>query len=306
MSDLTDEQIRAYRLVDNKLNESKWDSGLLKAELDEIFKIDMKIFDFKFIKEVMEDGHNETGTDFEAEVNGLYKLGNHFLLCGNCTNINNINRLMGEEKADMCFVDPPYGYSYRSNVGKKFDILLNDDKHINFFPVIKQKCIGFVFVCTSWKVIDTWVSMFKKEYKLTNMIIWDKGGGGIGDLKGTFSTDYEIILCSNNGRRLTNKRLGSVWRFNTDSKTMYKHPTQKPVSLVGRAIECCTKEGEVVLDLFGGSGTTLIACEQLGRKCFIVELDKKYAGGIIKRWEDFTGKKAELISSKTKNFLKNC
>lgn len=150
------------------------------------------------------------------------------------------------------------------------------------------------------------------------MIIWDKGGGGIGDLKHTFSTDYEIILCANNGHEIEGKRIGSVWNFtNSEIKNMkkdelintlinikkyssiwgiakdtasdYIHPTQKPVALAARAIRETTKFGQNVLDIFGGSGSTLIACEQLNRNCYIMEYDPKYVDVIIARWEQFTG-----------------
>jgi DNA modification methylase len=128
------------------------------------------------------------------------------------------------------------------------------------------------------------------------MIIWNKGGGGLGDLEHTFSTDYEIILVSNNNAKITGKRLGSVWDITRDDVNSYKHPTQKPVKLPAEAIENVTLKNNIVLDLFGGSGSTLIACEQLKRKCYTMELDEHYCDVIITRWEKLTGKKAELIN----------
>lgn len=130
---------------------------------------------------------------------------------------------------------------------------------------------------------------------LTNMIIWDKGGGGIGDLEHTFSTDYEIILCSNNGQKITGKRIGSVWNVPKDNASDYVHATQKPVKLSAIAIENTTNKNGVVLDIFGGSGSTLIACEQLNRICYCMELDPKYCDVIVKRWEQFTGRKAKKL-----------
>ena len=140
-----------------------------------------------------------------------------------------------------------------------------------------------------------WTAIFKKQYDLTNLIVWDKGGGYIGDLRKTFGTDYEIIMCSNNGKELTGKRLGSVWSIGKDNAEKYDHPTQKPVALSGTAIDCTTNEGGIVLDLFGGSGTTLIAAEQLNRKCYMMELDPHYCDVIIARWEKLTGKNAEKL-----------
>ena len=160
-------------------------------------------------------------------------------------------------------------------------------------PVVKQNLSGFAFICTTWKVLDKWLPLFKKYFELTNMVIWDKGGGSLGDLTHTFSTDYEIILVSNNGKELIGNRIGSVWTIKKDAGDSYVHPTQKPVSLSATAIKSATKKGDIVLDLFGGSGSTLIACEQLNRKCYMLELDPRYCDVIVKRWENFTGKKAE-------------
>lgn len=222
--------------------------------------------------------------------------GGHFLLCGDSTSIDDVERLMGGEKADMVFTDPPYGYEYQSNArGEKFEILKNDDKILDFFPNIQMVCNGFAFICTTWKVLDKWLPLFKKYHNLTNMIIWDKGGGGIGDLAHTFATDYEVILCSNNGREITGKRIGSVWAIKKDSGNNYVHPTQKPVKLSEFAIRNTTERGDIVLDLFGGSGSTLIACEQLKRKCRMMEYDPMYCDVIVERWEQFTGQEAELI-----------
>ena len=117
----------------------------------------------------------------------------------------------------------------------------------------------------------------------------------MGDLKKTFGTDYEIILTSNNGKEIVGKRLMSVWKITRDDLNSYQHPTQKPVALPAQAIEHTTNKNANVLDLFGGSGSTLIACEQTNRKCFMMELDEHYCEVIIQRWESLTGKKAELI-----------
>jgi DNA modification methylase len=128
------------------------------------------------------------------------------------------------------------------------------------------------------------------------MIIWNKGGGGIGDLKHTFSTDYEIILCSNNDKEITGKRIGSVWDIPKDNANDYIHATQKPIKLSATAIENTTNKNDNILDLFGGSGSTLMACEQLNRNCYMMELDPKYVDVIIQRWEQFTGKEAVKIN----------
>ena len=301
--DLTDEQIKAFRLADNKVAEqAEWDIDLLNEELEEIFDIDMTDFGFEVLeeeKEVEEDGYEPVKPKEPVTQKGdIWKMGGHVLLCGDSTCTTDVEKLMQGEKADMCFTDPPYGYEYQSNArnkSKKFDVIENDDKILDFFPNIQLVCNGFVFVCTTWKVLDKWLPLFKKYHELTNMIIWNKGGGGIGDLKHTFSTDYEVILCASNGKELTGKRIGSVWTIKKDSSSSYVHPTQKPVKLSEFAIRNTTERGDIVLVLFGGSGSTLIACEQMERKCRIMEYDPAYCDVIVDRWEKLTGNKAELV-----------
>ena len=299
----TDEQIKAFRLADNKVSEkAEWDLDLLDSEIEEIFDIDMTDFGFELESEELEAEEDEyQGTvpeDPVTQKGDMWKLGEHILLCGDSTCITDVEKLMYEEKADMCFTDPPYGYEYQSNLrkkSKKFDVIENDDKILDFFPSIQLVCNGFIFICTTWKVLDKWIPLFKKYHDLTNMIIWNKGGGGIGDLKHTFSTDYEVILCTNNGKEITGKRIGSVWTIKKDSSSEYVHPTQKPIKLSEFAIRNTTERGDIVLDLFGGSGSTLIACEQMDRRCRMMEYDPAYCDVIVDRWEKFTGNKAKLI-----------
>lgn len=301
--DLTDEQIKAFRLADNKVSEkAEWDLDLLDSEIEEIFDIDMTDFGFELESEELEAEEDEyQGTvpeDPVTQKGDMWKLGEHILLCGDSTCITDVEKLMYEEKADMCFTDPPYGYEYQSNLrkkSKKFDVIENDDKILDFFPSIQLVCNGFIFICTTWKVLDKWIPLFKKYHDLTNMIIWNKGGDGIGDLKHTFSTDYEVILCTNNGKEITGKRIGSVWTIKKDSSSEYVHPTQKPIKLSEFAIRNTTERGDIVLDLFGGSGSTLIACEQMDRRCRMMEYDPAYCDVIVDRWEKFTGNKAKLI-----------
>lgn len=304
VDDLTPEQVNALRLVDNKSNESEWDFDMLANDLSEL---DLSAFDFDWrfpgaeTEEVIEDSAPAVDEENDpiAKHGDIWGLGQHRLMCGDSTSIDAVEALMGGQMADMVFTDPPYGYSYQSNMreeSKKFGVLENDDKILDFFPNIRLVCNGFVFICTTWKVLDKWMPLFKKYHDLTNMIIWDKGGGGIGDLKHTFATDYEVILCSNNGREIKGKRIGSVWNIPKDSANEYAHPTQKPVKLSEFAIRNTTERGGTVLDLFGGSGSTLIACEQLDRRCCMMELDPRYCDVIIKRWEKFTGKKAVLLN----------
>lgn len=187
----------------------------------------LSLFDDNVIKEIEID----LNPPKRAKLGDIWQLGNHRLMCGDATNKEDVSKLMNGKKADMVFTDPPYGYNYQSNMrikSKKFDVLKNDDKILDFMPAIKGLVNGFVFICTTWKVLDKWLPLFAKYYDLSNMIIWDKGGGGIGDLEHTFSTDYEIILCANNSAKITGKRIGSVWDIPKDNANDYIHATQNP------------------------------------------------------------------------------
>ena len=304
---LTDEQRREYAIVHNKSSElALYDFDNLA---DELADLDLSDFNFDFgidtdadeETEIVEDEAPEVDEENEpiTKLGDIWKLGRHRLVCGDSTDKATVELLMNGNKADMVFTDPPYGYEYQSNMrtkSKKFDVLVNDDKILDFMPRIKEQCNGFVFICTTWKVLDKWLPLFNKYFDLSNMIIWDKGGGGIGDLEHTFSTDYEIILCSHNSAKITGKRIGSVWNIPKDNANDYVHATQKPIKLSATAIENTTNENDIILDVFGGSGSTLIACEQLNRTCYMMELDPKYCDVIIKRWETLTGEKAVLIN----------
>jgi DNA modification methylase len=219
-------------------------------------------------------------------------------MVGDSTKIEDVEKLMNGQKADMVFTDPPYGVSYQSNMrteSDKFDVLKNDEEVLTDWIVPATTfSTGWFLFCTSWKVLPKWFDVGKNidvVNGLTNMIIWDKGGGGIGDLEHSLSTDYEMILAYNRGNKIVGKRLGSVWSIGKDGSMNYAHPTQKPVELPAQAIQ--TLSTGSVLDLFGGSGSTLIACEQLNRTCYMMELDPKYVDVIRKRYAKFIGKEEE-------------
>lgn len=337
---LTDQERKEYAIAHNRTAEmSAWDFELLQNEYADIDTDRLNLGDgFLFEFESTEDKDTDIIEDEPPEVNedvppicsrgDIWRLGEHRLMCGDSTSAADVGRLLDGATANMLFTDPPYGIEYQSNMrtqSAKFQVLQNDNRILDFFPVVKKYVDGFIYVCTTWKVIQPWQELFTRYYDLTNLIVWDKGGGGIGDLYHTFLTDYELIMCSNNGgHELHGRRYGSVWNFDEkdfekmkkedlinilieqkeyasvwdiakDSPNDYLHPTQKPVALSARAIKSSTERGESVLDLFGGSGSTLIAAEQLRRKAYIMELDPKYCDVIIRRYQNFTGKIAEKI-----------
>ena len=326
LNHLTEEQKTAYAIAHNKLTmNTEFDIEKLQYELNKLevngFDLDLLGFDEAELEEITEDGIEEAEEDgieiieddleiaepenVVIKMGDLIELGNHRVMCGDSTNLEDVKKLISGKKVNMVFTDPPYGYKYQSNMrtkSDKFDMLTNDDKILNFMPILKKFCSGFVFICASWKNIKEWIKLFEEYFELTNIIVWNKGGGGMGDLKHTFATDYELILCSSRNCEITGKRIGSVWTINKDASINYVHPTQKPIKLSATAIESTTKENEKVLDLFGGSGSTLIACEQLNRKAYLMEFEPKWVQTIIERYLRFTGNEEIKINGKTVNW----
>ena len=323
LSHLTDAQKKAYVIADNKLAlNAGWDDELLALELEELKDLDFDLALTGFSDDeldgllTLEEIEGLTDEDAVPEVpenpvsvlGDIWTLGNHRLMCGDSTSIDDVMLLLENRPADMVHTDPPYGVSYQSNMrtqSDKFDVLKNDDVFLDIAPVIEACSKGWVFVWTSWKVLTTWIDMFSSFGYPSNQVIWFKGGGGIGDLKKTFSSDYETALVWHRGAELTGKRIGSVWKVEKDGAGSYVHPTQKPVALPEEAIDKTTRSGDIILDLFGGSGSTLIACEKINRKARLMELDEKYVDVIICRWQDFTDKEAiHIDSGKTYSELK--
>ena len=288
-------------IIKDNVSSGDWEWDILANEWDSVqlndFGLDVwENEDDKVTEGLIEDDEIPEVKESKVKRGDIWQLGEHRLMCGDSTSSDDVAKLMNGEKADMVFTDPPYGVSYQSNMRTKtdkFDVLENDDtfitEWINNLPLYSN---GFVFVWTSWKVLKQWIEFCEGIGDLSNIIVWDKGGGGIGDLKKTFSTDYEVALVYHRGAEIIGKRLGSVWSVGKDSASSYLHPTQKPVDLAVMAIENILQRNKIVLDLFLGSGSTLIAAEKLNRKCYGMELDEKYCDVIIERWEQFTGQKA--------------
>jgi DNA modification methylase len=151
-------------------------------------------------------------------------------------------------------------------------------------PQVIEHSKGFIFMWTSYQVVGKWLNLTKDYFgEITNMIIWSKGGGGLGDLYKRFATDFEIALVWNRGETLKGKRIGSVWEISKDSTSSYQHPTQKPIELMSEGINNCSINGNIILDLFLGSGSTMVASHQLKRRCYGTELDPKYCQVIVDR-----------------------
>lgn len=266
-----------------------FDAELIEAELGEAVCVEWGVEVAKQEPEAEEDDFNGVAPKEPITVLGdLYELNEHRLHCADSCDSDAVAKLMNGKIANLVFTDPPYGVSFQSNMRtktEKFEVLKNDTEFITeWIPNLELFSKGFVFVWTSWKVLKEWIDFCSVIGELSNIIIWDKGGGGIGDLKKTFASDYEVALVYNRGNEITGKRLGSVWNVGKDAASKYCHPTQKPIGLMALAIENVTKHNCIVADLFLGSGTTLIASDQLNRICYGQELDPKYCDVIVARF----------------------
>ena len=285
-SDLTEEQQKEFIIKDN-VGFGEWDWNMLANEWDaeELEEWGLDI-DFKEEPQAEEDNYevpNEIQTDIV--LGDLFEIGEHRLLCGDSTDSDQVSKLMNGQKADMVFTDPPYGYSYESNYQKKHKELLNDDKILDFMSNVflySKENIG-VFIFCGWQTITEWVEEVKKNsFELKNIIIWKKNNWSMGDLKGAYAGQYEIILFAHKGRiELKNGRGQDIWEF--DRVPPKEHPTMKPIDLIQKALLDTTNDNQNVLDLFLGSGSTMVAAHQLKRKCYGMELDPKYCQVIVDR-----------------------
>ena len=319
LENLTEAQKKAYIIADNKIAlNAGWDEELLKIELQALQEMDfdlsltgfsdeeLKDFDLDIEDEVIIDTDKADEVP-EVEENPVIKLGDiielghkyqHRLMCGDSTKEDDVAKLMNGQKADMVFTDPPYGIKYEPKDEKKTQIK-NDDVFLDgWIPLVEKYSEGFVFMWTSYQVVGKWLNItIPKLGEITNMVIWHKPGGGLGDLYKRFSTDFEICLVWNRGASLQDKRIGSVWQVAKHNTSQYVHPTQKPVELMEKGIFNCSRTRSIVMDLFLGSGSTLIACENLSRYCYGMELDEKYAQVIIQRYVDYTSNPMIKINS---------
>lgn len=236
--------------------------------------------------EVEEDDFDEEPPEEpKTELGRIYQLGNHRLMCGDSTSEEDVKRLMNGELADMAFTDPPYGVSYTNNMNNNHDVIMNDDVLLDFRHILLEfsKNNTHWYIWTSDPIYNKWREMYQEQFKST--VIWFKGGGGIGDLAGDYARNYELCLFCQNGRReLNGSRDGGVWEIGKDAGSDYVHPTQKPTKLSAYAMSKSSNKNDIVLDLFGGSGSTLIAADLAQRQCRMMELDPKYCDVIVKRY----------------------
>lgn len=343
---LTEAQIKAFRLADNRVAElATWDTELLDQELAELAEIDFNMSAFGFEEpEADPDAVDECEPEEEAaeeeeattQRGQIWRLGRHFLMCGDSTDAEDVSRLMAGELADLLLTDTPYNVGYEGGTNEHMTILndkMDDDKFYNFLlsafknamAVMKDGAPFYI-----WYAAGESRSFFNAQkdsgLKLSEVLQWVKNVFTLGHYDYHWATEsclygwkegtphyfvsernhINVIQDDLNINKMTREQLQetcamlldvinvNVLRENKPAKND-QHPTMKPVKLFAKQIVNSTRKGANVLDLFGGSGTTIVACEQLDRTAYVMELDPIYCDRIIKRWEAQTGKHAELM-----------
>jgi DNA modification methylase len=311
---------RAYALADNRTAElAEWDENVLAKQLldllDEEFDIEALGFELPEpeITPEPDDAPAITEVEHRTKLGQLWKLGDHLLYCGDATEEATFTRLMGDEKAHLIWTDPPWNVNYggidNDNVqGWKVRTILND--HMSegqWDEFVNQFCktlfdfsepgapIYLVMSAQEWPVIDR--NLREAGFHWSSTVIWAKDRLVLS--RKDYHTQYEPIWYGWNAdaARLAvveDRKQSDLWEIQRPARSEL-HPTMKPIELVQKSIVNSSKPGDIVIDSFGGSGSTLIACEQTNRKCRMVELDPQYCDVILARWEKFTGKAAELL-----------
>jgi DNA modification methylase len=318
---LTPTQRRALVITDNRLAEQAgWDAALLRLELAELqdadFDLSLTGFDADDLAELMADEERQSGQTDDDQVpeipetpvsrlGDVWLMGGHRLVCGDATDPESYEQLLRGNQADMLWIDPPYNVNYANSAKDKLRgkhrAILNDNLGEGFYDFLLAaltpalaRCRGSVYIAMSSSELDTLQTAFRAAGgHWSTFIIWAKNTFTMG--RADYQRQYEPILYGwpEGAHRhwCGDRDQGDVWQIKKPAKNDL-HPTMKPVELVERAIRNSSKPGQLVLDTFGGSGTTLIAAEKAGRCAALMELDPKYADVIVRRWQDWTGQGA--------------
>jgi site-specific DNA-methyltransferase (adenine-specific) len=302
IADLTEEQAKSYRLADNKLNESDWDMKLVLEELKDLSEpmLDLTGFDKDLIIESSEEDDvvPETPEEPKSKLGDLYELGGHRVLCGDSTKIEDVEKLMNGHKADMVFTDPPYNIAYEGG-SKKREMIKNDEVE-DFYGFLLQIYSSFalsmklgasIYVCHADSERINFTKAFKDAgFYLSSVVIWAKNNATFG--RQDYFWKHEPILYGwREGGAHTwhgDNKQDTIWNVDRPSKSE-QHPTMKPIELIEKALLNSSKQEDTILDLFLGSGSTMIASEKTGRICYGMELDPKYVDVIVQRYVDYTG-----------------
>lgn len=323
---LSERQRKAYILADNQLAlNAGWDTDLLRGELQDLAELDFDLsligFSDDELADLLPDIEELPPEDADADAvpelpadpiskpGDVWLLGKHRVMCGDSTAITDVERLMDGKKADMVFTDPPYGVAYEGGHNDKKrqqiqnDALEGEDLTLLFHGAltaaitVTAEHAPFYVWFASGKSVETFAAFAELPLKLRAVIQWYKIRSGLGAFMSQYIPNCEPCIyaykagCSPQWFGPTDEK--TVWELQKESRNEF-HPTQKPVELPERAISNSSKKGQLVLDLFGGSGSTLIACEKTIRQARLMELDPRYCDVIVKRWQQFTGKTATL------------
>lgn len=323
---LTDEQRRAYALAHNKTAEnSEWDDSILSEELMSILDIDMTAFGFDLVEkeEVVEDDFEpEVPEEPKAKLGDIYKLGRHRLMCGDSTSNSEVEKLCNGNLVDMLLTDPPYNVNIEESAGKIMNDNMSSDKFLSFLTsafscgrdALKLGGAFHIWYGES-EAYNFRGACLNAGLSVRQQLVWVKSQSTIG--RQDFQHQYESVLTGDSildkdmeergyepclygwrdgaGHKWYKKRKEKDVLFFDKPKHSAEHPTMKPILLFDYEMRCNTKPGDIVLDLFSGSGTTIMAAEQNGRIAYCMEFDPRFVDVIINRWEKFTGEKAVLL-----------
>lgn len=325
---LDPKQVKAYRIMDNKSAEyAQWNYGLLTDEMKDLLEADypLELTGFE-LDELNDLGLNpdleqfiETGlvdedetpplpTDPLNKLGDVWQLGPHRLMCGDSTHFESVDSLMEGKKADLVFTDPPYGIDFSGGrtqtvAKKEYGKILNDNLEDQALGDLIQNLWAFqkktadIFICVSPKNQKPFLDAIEKAGKnVDHVIVWDKKYIGLGYMSIRRQCEF-ILMINNKPFKKGDKSENDLWSIGRENLQDYQHGTQKPVALPERAINHSSKKLDIVLDLFGGSGSTLLACEKLQRKARIMEMDPMFADVIIQRYQNFTGEDAVHIET---------
>lgn len=320
---LTPAQVKAYRIADNKVSEfSTWNYDMLSIEVEQLQELDFDVdslgfesFEIQSLFDEQEEESEVSEDDYEIELpkepkskfGDIYKLGNHFLMCGDSTDVESVEKLVNGTKIDLLITDPPYNVAYEGSTKDKLTIKNDNMKNDEFRAFLTNAFFAADTVMKSGAVFYIWHADSEGynfrgacndvNWKVRQCLIWNKNSMVMG--RQDYHWKHEPCLYG------WKDGAGHLWASDRKQTTILnfdkpvrnaEHPTMKPIALFDYQIKNNTKKEDAVLDLFAGSGTTLIACEQNGRISYNMELDPKYVDVIIERWEKFTGEKAVLLN----------
>ena len=322
--DLTPEQIKAFRLADNKVAEAaEWDMELLNEELDGIVDIDMSDFNFSDItdspssEDVVEDDDEniELPSEPKTRLGDIWVIGRHKLMCGDATSEDVLKRLMGGDKADMYLTDPPYNVAYEGKTEDKLTIQNDSMEDSAFYQFLVDSFVAADSVMNEGAAFYVWHADSEGynfrgacravEWELRECLIWNKNTMVLG--RQDYQWKHEPCLYGWKGGAAHNwysdRKQTTVIDMNKPNRNA-EHPTMKPVQLFAYLMENSSKPGDIVLDSFCGSGTTLIACEQMSRAARVLELDPKYCDVIVERYINLVGNSDEVSVERNGKIIK--